>query len=127
MDWRQFVGLALKWIFPANGAFVRISAMVGCFRTVRSIVPFAAIFQSTPIAILAGSAPISVSRIGMREVAMLLLLRSYGRDAEVVAASFLFPAVIFGFLPLVGFVAFGRERLRVARRGEALRSLHENR
>jgi hypothetical protein len=54
---------------------------------------------------------------------MLLLLRSYGSDAEVVAASFLFTAIIFGFLPLVGFVAFGREtlrRLRVAKREEAI-------
>jgi hypothetical protein len=32
---------------------------------------------------------------------MLLLLRSYGRDAEVVAASFFFTVVIFGFLSLV--------------------------
>jgi hypothetical protein len=54
---------------------------------------------------------------------MLLLLRSYGSDAEVVAASFLFTAIIFGFLPLVGFLAFGREmlrKLRVAKREEAL-------
>ena len=52
---------------------------------------------------------------------MLLLLRSYGSDAEVVAASFLFTVIIFGFLPLVGFLAFGREmlrKLRVAKREE---------
>jgi len=107
---------ALTWV--AN-----IGAMACCFRAVRSVVPLAAISQSTPIAILAGSAPISVSGIGTRDGAMLLLLRSYGSDAEVVAASFLFTAIIFGFLPLVGFVAFGREtlrKLRVAKREEAL-------
>jgi hypothetical protein len=32
---------------------------------------------------------------------MLLLLRSFGREAEVVAPSFLFTAVILGFLSLV--------------------------
>lgn len=92
-----------------------IAVMVCCFRAVRSVVPLAAISQSTPIAILAGSAPISVSGIGTRDGTMLLLLRSYGSDAEVVAASFLFTAVIFGFLPLVGFLAFGREMLRKLR------------
>lgn len=107
---------ALVWV--AN-----LGTMVCCFRAVSSIVPIAAIVQSTPIAILAGSAPISVSGIGTRDGAMLLLLRSYGSDAEVVAASFLFTAVIFGFLPLVGFLAFGREmlrKLRVAKREETL-------
>ena len=107
---------ALTWV-------ASLGAMVCCFRAVRSIVPLAAISQSTPIAILAGSAPISVSGIGTRDGTMLLLLRSYGSDAEVVAASFLFTAVIFGFLPLVGFLAFGREtlrKLRVAKREEAL-------
>ncbi len=97
--------------------------MVCCFRAVRSIVPLAAISQSTPIAILAGSAPISISGIGTRDGTMLLLLRSYGSDAEVVAASFLFTAIIFGFLPLVGFLAFGREtlrKLRIAKREEVL-------
>jgi uncharacterized membrane protein YbhN (UPF0104 family) len=107
---------ALTWV--AN-----LGVMVCCFQAVRSIVPLVAIAQSTPIAILAGSAPISVSGIGTRDGAMLLLLRSYGRDAEVVAASFLFTAIIFGFLPLVGFLAFGREtlrKLRAAKREEAL-------
>jgi hypothetical protein len=100
-----------------------IGAMLCCFRAVGSIVPLAAISQNTPIAILAGSVPISVSGIGTRDGTMLLLLRSYGSDAEVVAASFLFTAIIFGFLPLVGFAAFGREtlrKLRVAKREEAL-------
>jgi uncharacterized membrane protein YbhN (UPF0104 family) len=100
-----------------------IAAIVCCFRAVRSVVPLAAILQNTPIAILAGSAPISVSGIGTRDGAMLLLLRSYGSDAEIVAASFLFTAVNFGLLPLVGFMALGREtlrKLRVARREEAL-------
>jgi uncharacterized membrane protein YbhN (UPF0104 family) len=107
-----------------------IAAMVCCFRAVRSIVPLAAISQSTPIAILSGSAPISVSGIGTRDGTMLLLLRSYGSDAEVVAASFLFTAIIFGFLPLVGFLAFGREtlrKLRVAKRDEVPQSPHEDR
>jgi uncharacterized membrane protein YbhN (UPF0104 family) len=92
-----------------------MAVMVCCFRAVRSIVPLEAIVQSTPIAILAGSVPISVSGIGTRDGAMLLLLRSYGSDAEVVAASFLYTAVIFGFLPLIGFLAFGREMLRKLR------------
>jgi len=100
-----------------------VCVMVCCFRAVRSIVPLAAILQTTPIAILAGTAPISVSGIGTRDGAMLLLLRSYGVDAEVVAAAFLFTAIVFGFLPLVGFLAFGREmlrKLRVAKSEEAL-------
>jgi hypothetical protein len=92
-----------------------VCVMVCCFRAVRSVVPLAAISQSTPIAILAGTAPITVSGIGTRDGAMLLLLRSYGVDAQVVAASFLYTAVIFGFLPLVGFLAFGRETLRKLR------------
>ncbi len=99
---------SLVWI--AN-----IGTMACCFRAVHSIVPLAAISQSTPIAILAGSAPISVSGLGTRDGTMLLLLRHYGSDAEIVAASFLFAAVVFGFLPLVGFLAFGREMLRKVR------------
>ena len=99
---------ALNWV--AN-----LGVMVCCFRAVRSVMPLAAISQSTPIAILAGSLPISVSGIGTRDGTMLLLLRSYGSDAEVVGASFLFTAVVFGFLPLVGFLAFGREMLRKLR------------
>jgi uncharacterized membrane protein YbhN (UPF0104 family) len=86
-------------------------------------VPFAAIVQNTPIAIIAGSAPISVSGIGTRDGALLLLLRGYGSDAEIVAASFLFTAINFGLLPLVGFLALGREtmrKLRVAKREEAV-------
>jgi hypothetical protein len=35
--------------------------------------------QNTPIAILAGTAPIAVSGIDTRDGAMLLLLRSYGQ------------------------------------------------
>jgi uncharacterized membrane protein YbhN (UPF0104 family) len=105
--------ILLATVFFSGLAWVDvIGAMVCCFRAVHSIVPLAAISQSTPIAILAGSAPISVSGVGTRDGAMLLLLRSYGRDAEVVAASFLLTAIIFGFLPLVGFLAFGRETLR---------------
>ena len=42
----------------------------------------------------------------------MLRLRSYGPDAAIVAAAFLFTAVSFGFLPLVGFRAFGRETVR---------------
>jgi uncharacterized membrane protein YbhN (UPF0104 family) len=98
------------WTWVTN-----LGVMVCCFRAVRSGVPIAAISQSTPIAILAGSAPISVSGIGTRDGAMLLLLRGYGSDEEIVAAAFLFTAVIFGFLPLVGFAAFGRETLRKLR------------
>ncbi len=100
-----------------------IAAVVCCFRAVRSSVPFAAIVQNTPIAIIAGSAPISVSGIGTRDGALLLLLRGYGSDAEIVAASFLFTAINFGLLPLVGFLALGREtlrKLRVAKREEAV-------
>jgi len=92
-----------------------VAAMACCFRAVRSGVPLGAVAQAAPIAILAGSAPISVSGIGTRDGTMLLLLRGFGRDAEVVAASFLFTAIIFGFLPLVGFLAFGRETLRKLR------------
>jgi len=112
-------------LFSALTWLDMIGAMACCFRAVRSVVPFSAISQSTPIAILAGSAPISVSGIGTRDGTMLLLLRSYGSDPEVVAASFLFTAVIFGFLPLVGFLAFGREmlrKLRAAKRDETLQS-----
>jgi hypothetical protein len=70
-------------------------------------------------------APISVSGIGTRDGARLLLLRSCGSDAEVDAASFLFTATIFGFLPLIGFAAFGREtlrKLRVAKHEDSLQS-----
>ena len=116
--------ILLATVFFSAVAWVDIiGAMVCCFRAVHSIVPFASIAQATPIAILAGSAPISISGIGTRDGAMLLLLRSFGRDAEVVAASFLLTAVIFGFLPLVGFLAFGRETLRkwrVVKREQAL-------
>ena len=47
--------------------------MMCCFRAVRSVVSLTANSQRPPFAILAGSAPISVSGIGTRDGTILLL------------------------------------------------------
>ncbi len=93
-----------------------VGVMWCCFRAVRSPIPAAAVAGATPVGILAGIVPITVSGIGTRDAAMLLMLHERGAEAEIVAASFLYTAAIYGVLPLVGSLALGRETLRKVRR-----------
>ena len=103
------VGLsALAWLNNVLVMFLALQAL-------RVAVPFAAVARSTPIAILAGIVPVSVSGIGTRDTAFVLLLGDYAAANVIAAASFIYTALTMWLLALFGLGALGTETLRRTR------------
>lgn len=116
---RVLAGRPLR--FASGGGFAllgwlgNIAIMGCCFWAVGARLAPWALVSSTPIAILAGTVPITVSGIGTRDGAMVLLLGSQVDQADIVAATLLYTVLLFGVLPLVGLLALGRETLQRVR------------
>jgi hypothetical protein len=82
-------------------------------------VPLVQIVANVPLAILAGIVPISISGIGTRDGVLVMLLAEYAEPSGVLAAAFLYTALVYWFLAGIGLVALGSEALQAVRR-EAL-------
>ena len=78
-------------------------------------VPFGAVAAATPLAILVGILPLSISGIGTRDAALVLLLRDFAPPEAALAAGLLYTAIGVWFLALIGLVGLGRETLRTVR------------
>jgi hypothetical protein len=112
----QRPALALALVGSSLLSWINNVAIMGfCLRAVGATTGWVDIARATPIAILAGIAPISVSGIGTRDTAMLLLLRGHGADAAITAGSFGYTILTSWFLAAFGIAALGRETLRRTR------------
>ena len=74
-------------------------------------VPAAAAARATLIPILAGIVPVSVSGIGTRDTAFVLLLGDYAPSDSIAAASVMYTALTMWLLALSGLGALDRESL----------------
>lgn len=109
-------GLALALVLVSLASWVNNVVVMGfCLRAVGAELPVVAVARATPIAILAGILPVSVSGIGTRDTALLLLLSDYGQQTQVVAGAFGYTVLTSWFLAAFGLAALGRETLRRVR------------
>lgn len=92
-----------------------IGIMDLCLRAVGAELPVIEVVRATPIAILAGIVPVSVSGIGTRDTALLLALSPLGNAEAIVAGSFGYTVLTSWFLAAFGVAALGKETLRRAR------------
>lgn len=118
------------WRRPARAASVCSLCVVGWMNNIliltcvlRAVgqgdVPLVQIVANVPLAILAGIVPISISGIGTRDGVLVMLLAEYAEPSGVLAAAFLYTALVYWFLAGIGLVALGSEALQAVRR-EAL-------
>ncbi len=96
--------------------WLTVLCLIQCLlHSVAAAVPFGALVASMPLAILIGILPLSISGIGTRDAAMVLLLKGFAAPEGVLAAGLLYTVVGFWFLALVGLFSLGRETLRKVR------------
>lgn len=70
----------------------------------------------TPLAILVGLLPLSISGIGTRDVALAAMLCPPHSEPAAIAAGVLFTAIAYWFLGAIGFLVLGTSALARARR-----------
>ncbi|TVS00476.1 MAG: UPF0104 family protein [Phycisphaerales bacterium] len=87
-------------------------------RAVGAGVPIDATAGATPLAVLVGVLPLTISGIGTRDGMLVLLLRDYAPGELVFAAGLLYTAIAYWMLAALGLALLGRETLRKARAGE---------
>ena len=80
-------------------------------------VPPLATWTATPLALLAGVVPVTISGIGTRDGVFLGLLKDHAPGPAILAASFLYTALAYWFLGLLGILVAFLTRMRGARRG----------
>ncbi len=88
-------------------------------RSVGAGVPLDATAGATPLAVLVGVLPLTVSGIGTRDGMLVLLLRDFAPGELVFAAGLLYTAIAYWMLAALGLALLGRETLRKAGRGNA--------
>lgn len=109
-------GLAAALVFTSLLSWVNnVAAMDFALRAVGAELPWVAVARAAPIAILAGIVPVSVSGIGTRDTALMLLLSPYGQKEAIVAGAFGYTVLMSWFLAAFGLLALGRETLRRVR------------
>jgi uncharacterized protein (TIRG00374 family) len=117
-------GLAAALVLVSLASWVNNVVVMGfCLRAVGAELPIIAVARATPIAILAGILPVSVSGIGTRDTALMLLLSDYGQQTQIVAGAFGYTVLTSWFLAAFGLAALGGETLRRVRsRADAARA-----
>jgi len=95
--------------------FNNICILACLLRGVSVMLPFERVLAAGPLAILAGIIPVSLSGVGTRDGALVLLLRDVAEPPAVLAAGVLYTVVAYWFLAVLGIVALGRETLRTTR------------
>ncbi|MCC5785319.1 MAG: flippase-like domain-containing protein [Phycisphaerales bacterium] len=88
-------------------------------RAVGAGVPIDATAGATPLAVLVGVLPLTISGIGTRDGMLVLLLRDYAPGELVFAAGLLYTAISYWMLAALGLALLGRETLRKAGRADA--------
>jgi uncharacterized membrane protein YbhN (UPF0104 family) len=73
---------------------------------------FTVIVSVTPLAILVGLFPVSISGMGTRDAAMAYLLSGIEKET-IYAGTFLYTVATYWFLALLGLIFLGRETLRM--------------
>lgn len=99
---------ALAWV---NNALLMLCAL----RAVGASPPPLVAMRAALTAVLAGVAPVSVSGIGTRDAALVVLLGTHATPEQAAAAGLTYTALIYWFLALIGMIALGRESLRAIR------------
>lgn len=106
-------GLAVALLLTSLLSWINnVALMDFCLRAVGAILPLVAVLRATPVAILTGILPISISGIGTRDTAMMLLLSNFGQNEAVVAGAFGYTILTSWFIAAFGLAALGRETLR---------------
>ncbi len=86
--------------------------MACLLRALGAAVPIVALLTAGPVAILAGLLPVSVSGIGTRDGALVLLLADHLPSSTVLGAGLLYTAVVYWFLAALGLPVVGFKALR---------------
>lgn len=103
------VGLAI-------GCWSIILAIIACLlEAVDTDVPVGIVAASGPLAILVGLLPVSISGMGTRDAALVLLVGDYAEPERVLAAGLMYTALAYWMVALLGLAALGREALRKVR------------
>jgi uncharacterized membrane protein YbhN (UPF0104 family) len=97
------VGTALAISIGVQVTFILVNAGLG--RAVGMDAPMAAWFMAWPLAKLAALAPISVAGIGVREAALVVLMRPFGDSPEAILAAGLLWQAVFIIGGLLGWGA----------------------
>lgn len=98
---------------------IAVLVMWSLLRSVGAGVPLDAAAGATPLAVLVGVLPLTVSGIGTRDGMLVLLLRDYAPGELVFAAGLLYTAISYWMLAALGLALLGRETLRKAGRAGA--------
>jgi uncharacterized membrane protein YbhN (UPF0104 family) len=96
---------ALLWI-NVNLIVAALLCAVG------AALPLGTVMAATPLAILVGILPLSISGIGTRDGVLVLLLGAYAPDERVLAAGLLYTVVGYWLLAALGVAALGFETIR---------------
>ena len=116
--WRRPLFLApfmsLTLIAWTNNAFIMICLLRA---TGADRVPLADALAAAPLAILSGMLPVSVSGMGTRDGALVMLLARYGQASAVLGAGFLYTALAYWLLAGLGFLVLAKKGLGSVVRG----------
>jgi uncharacterized membrane protein YbhN (UPF0104 family) len=93
--------LLYVFIISISSWLINIVVMLFSMFAVGLIAPLGELIRAAPIGILAGIVPVSVSGIGTRDAAILMLLKGVASPEMIAAGTFLY-TLIFLCLPVVG-------------------------
>ena len=81
-------------------------------KAVGANIGFGTVAATMPLAILVGILPLSISGMGTRDGALVLLLKGVTAPGVVLAGTLLYTAAVYWMLALIGMAFLGRETLR---------------
>ena len=97
----------LAWM---NNAALMLCAM----RAVGISIPTLEAIRATAVAILAGVVPITISGVGTRDAALVMLLQDTASPENLVASGLIYTALVYWFLAGLGALSLGPQTLRAA-------------
>jgi uncharacterized membrane protein YbhN (UPF0104 family) len=92
-----------------------VAVIAVCLRAVGGSAPLDDVARAAPIAILAGTIPVTIGGIGTRDATLVLLLSPPTAAEHAAAAAFLYTAHMGWFLAAIGILSLGGETLRRVR------------
>ena len=81
-------------------------------KAVGAQIGFGTVAATMPLAILVGILPLSISGMGTRDGALVLLLKGVAAPGVVLAGTLLYTAAVYWLLALIGLAFLGKETLR---------------
>ena len=104
---------SLAAVSVAVMAWINVSLiMVALMQAVDAALPLWRVMAATPLAILVGVLPLSISGIGTRDGVLVLLLSPYAADQRVLAGGLLYTVVGYWLLAALGVASLGLETIR---------------